>query len=222
MKRFLECAGGLVLALAAISVPSVKTGAQTRAEQSGRQHTAISNLEGPAIQMLIRDQQPQQDLRKLVTSSRTAGEHPNLAEYYQSEAQRLSAESKRYERFARAAGDTKPLSDPNHYGVSRSARFDYLAAKGTLRRAQDDNLLAALNEQARQKEGCFACHSFHGRGGTIAPDLALEGTRGRTNTWLMAHFKDPQAAAPNSVMPNFDRLTARQLGTLSAFLQYQK
>jgi len=196
--------------------------AQGRGEQFSHQQTGNSTLEGPAIQMLVTGQVARQDLSKLVTNSRTTNEHSDLAEYYRRETQRLLSESKEYERFARSAGDSTPLSEPNHYGVSRSARFDYLVATGKLRKAHNDDFLAVLNAQAAQKEGCFACHSFHGRGGKIGPDLALEGTRKRSDTWLIGHFKVPRALAPGSVMPTFDGLTDSQLEVLSAFLHYQK
>ncbi len=207
----------LVLALAA-----GKAGAQVHLHPSGHQQIENAALEGPAIQMLLSEQVARRDLRKLVTSSRTARDNPDLAGYYQREARRLLAESKKYERFARIAGDTTPLSEPNHYGVSRTARFNYIVAKDQRRKAQDAKLLAALNAQAQENEGCFSCHSFHGRGGRIGPDLAMEGTRKRSETWLIGHFKDPQAHSPNSVMPDFGGLADHQLEMLSAFLQCQK
>ena len=222
MKRSLQCLVVLGCTLVILSLTPYKTRAQDRGEHFSRQQTGNSPLEGPAIQMLVTERVSRRDLRTLVTSSRTVDEHPNLAEYYRHETARLLSESKEYEKFAQAAGDTKPLSEPNHYGVSRSARFDYLAAKDKLRRAHDAKLLAALNAQAEQGKGCYTCHSFHGRGGKIGPDLAVEGTRKRTDAWLIGHFKDPQAVAPSSVMPALGGLTNHQLEVLSAFLHYQK
>ncbi len=222
MKRFLGGVEVLALALVAFSVSPGKTSAQDRGTQSGPQQARISSLEGPAIQMLIRDRLPGQDLRKLVTDSRTAREHPDLSAYYRSKAHDRDIKAENYERFARNFGNRVPLSGDSHFSGGRMAFYYHNAAQESLRQASDYKLLRALNVQARQKEGCFSCHSFHGRGGKIAPDLAAEGTQGRSNAWLIAHFKDPQAISPSSVMPDFDGLTNRQLEVLSAFLQYQK
>lgn len=222
MQRSLVCAAGLACVALVFALASGKTTAQAQARQSGHQQSEEAAGEGPAVQMLVTEQISRRDLRKLVTPSRTLHDHPNLAEYYHQEARRLLAESKEYERLAHAAGDTTPLSEPNHYGVSRTARFDYIVAKDQLKKAQDASRLAALNAQAAEKEGCFSCHSFHGRGGTIGPDLAFEGSRKRSDAWLIGHFKDPQALSPSSAMPAFGGLTNRQLEVLSAFLQFQR
>lgn len=222
MQRSLGCATVLAGVALLFVFASGKTTTQAQARRSGHQQTENAALEGSAVQMLVTEQISRRDLRKLVTSARALHEHPNLPEYYHQEARRLLAESKKYERLAHAAGDTTPLSEPDHYGVSRTARFNYIVAKDQLKKAQDASRLAALNAQAAEKEGCFSCHSFHGHGGTIGPDLASEGSRKRSDAWLIGHFKDPQALSPNSVMPDFGRLTNRQLKVLSAFLQFQK
>jgi len=73
-----------------------------------------------------------------------------------------------------------------------------------------------------RQEGCFMCHQLEGEGGKVGPDLTLEGTRGRTNEWLIGHFKDPTAYVPGSIMPPFKNLTDDQLQALTAFLQGQK
>ena len=222
MKLWIERVAIFGCTLLTLSLTPGKMRAQDQRQQFNHQQTNNLSLEGPAIHTLVTDQLPRRDLRKLVTNARTAHDHPDLAEYYRRESKRLLAESNKYEGFARAAGDTTPLSEPNHYGVSRTARFDYIVAKDQLRKGQEAKLLAALNAEAKEKEGCFSCHSFHGRGGTIGPDLAVEGTRKRSESWLVGHFKDPQSRSPNSVMPDFSGLTNHQLEILSAFLQYQK
>ena len=73
-----------------------------------------------------------------------------------------------------------------------------------------------------KQEGCFMCHLLNGEGGRVGPDLTTEGDRGRTQEWLVGHFKDPSAYAPGSVMPPFKNLTDEQLKALTAFLQNQK
>ncbi len=73
-----------------------------------------------------------------------------------------------------------------------------------------------------RQEGCFMCHQLEGEGGRVGPDLTVEGSRGRTDEWLIGHFKDPRAYTPGSIMPPFGNLTDDQLQALTAFLQTQK
>jgi mono/diheme cytochrome c family protein len=66
--------------------------------------------------------------------------------------------------------------------------------------------------------GCLGCHTLEGRGGTIGPDLSFEGdktaagfdfshfTREEPHDviyWLRAHFADPKAVVPATVMPDY-------------------
>jgi len=73
-----------------------------------------------------------------------------------------------------------------------------------------------------RQEGCFMCHQLNGEGGKVGPDLTVEGTRGRTDEWLVGHFKNPPAYTPGSRMPPFSNLTDDQLKSLTVFLQGQK
>ena len=73
-----------------------------------------------------------------------------------------------------------------------------------------------------RQEGCFMCHQLDGQGGKVGPDLTHEGRRGRTDAWLIGHFKDPSAYSHGSIMPAFKNLTKKQLQALTAFLQSQK
>ncbi len=82
--------------------------------------------------------------------------------------------------------------------------------------------LAAYGKTLYRQEGCFMCHQLEGEGGKVGPDLTVEGTRGRTDDWLMGHFKDPPAYTTGSIMPPFKNLTDAQLRALTAFLQSQK
>lgn len=66
------------------------------------------------------------------------------------------------------------------------------------------------------------CHQLGGTGGKVGPDLTIEGNRGRTDAWLIGHFKDPPAYTSGSIMPPFKNLTQGQLQALTAFLQNQK
>jgi cbb3-type cytochrome oxidase cytochrome c subunit len=82
--------------------------------------------------------------------------------------------------------------------------------------------LIAYGKTLYRQEGCFMCHQLEGEGGKVGPDLTVEGTRGRTNEWLVGHFKNPPAYTPGSMMPAFKNLTDVQLGALTEFLQHQK
>jgi len=73
-----------------------------------------------------------------------------------------------------------------------------------------------------RQEGCMGCHQLDGEGGKVGPGLTIEGTRGRSDEWLVGHFKNPSAYTPGSVMPSFDQLTDDQLHALTVFLQSEK
>jgi ubiquinol-cytochrome c reductase cytochrome b subunit len=51
-----------------------------------------------------------------------------------------------------------------------------------------------------ETNGCTACHSINGKGGTVGPDLTHVGSK-RDRDWLIRHFRDPQAVSPGSIMP---------------------
>ncbi|MGH9325630.1 MAG: c-type cytochrome [Terriglobia bacterium] len=82
--------------------------------------------------------------------------------------------------------------------------------------------LVAYGRTLYRQEGCFMCHRLDGQGGKVGPNLTYEGTRGRTDAWLIGHFKDPSAYSSGSIMPAFKNLTDEQLQALTTFLQSQK
>lgn len=221
-KQWIERSAVLGCALLVLSIPHSNTKAQDRGAPIDHPQTKILTLEGPAIHVLVTEHLQGWELRNLVTDARTARDHPDLAEYYQSKAQSLNVEAERDAQLARAFGDRTPLDGDSHFSGGRDAFHYHVIAKRCHRQSQNYKLLAALYTQAAQGEGCFKCHSLHGRGGKIAPDLAMEGTRSRSKAWLIGHFKDPQAYSRASVMPALNGLTNRQLQVLATFLQYQK
>ncbi len=222
MKQWIKGSAALVCAFLALSIAHIKARAQDQDGQIAHRQSNTLTLEGPAIHILVTAHLPRWEVRNLVTSSRTARDHPDLTEYYRNKADRLQAEAEDYQQIAHSFGDPKPLNAPDHFNIGRNGRHYHVIAKQCARRARADSLLAALNAQAAQGEGCFRCHSFHGRGGKIAPDLATEGTRSRSDAWLIGHFKDPRAYSAASVMPALGGLTNRQLEVLATFLEYQK
>jgi cbb3-type cytochrome oxidase cytochrome c subunit len=50
------------------------------------------------------------------------------------------------------------------------------------------------------------CHQLNGAAGNVGSNLTVEGTRGRTEEWLVGHFKDPPAYTPGSLMPALPEL----------------
>jgi mono/diheme cytochrome c family protein len=88
--------------------------------------------------------------------------------------------------------------------------------------ARPEAELIAYGKVLYRQEGCFMCHQLQGEGGRVGPDLTVEGTRGRTNEWLIGHFKDPPRYTSGSIMPPFKNLTDAQLRALTVFLQNQK
>ena len=66
------------------------------------------------------------------------------------------------------------------------------------------------------EKGCIGCHSLGGKGGTIGPALDEIGKQHDAN-WIIAHFRNPQALTPDSVMPKFD-LTEHETRALTEFL----
>ena len=72
-----------------------------------------------------------------------------------------------------------------------------------------------------RQQNCVGCHRLHGEGGRVGPDLSNEGDLGRTNNWLVQHFKNPAALVPGSLMPATINLNDEQLQELTEFLQSQ-
>ena len=69
--------------------------------------------------------------------------------------------------------------------------------------------LAVFNDQ-----GCAACHTVHGLGGTSGPDLSRAGAR-----WSASHIREYIVMPEDDEMPRFDKLTEQQLDDLVTYLK---
>ncbi len=66
-------------------------------------------------------------------------------------------------------------------------------------------------------QGCNACHSIQGTGGTLAPDLTHVGNR-RSQTWMLQELNNPSSHKADSIMPSFAQLSESDKQQLSDYL----
>jgi mono/diheme cytochrome c family protein len=119
----------------------------------------------------------------------------------------------------------KPSDVPNKYRYQ--PEVEKLEAKRGALQQQIAGLYTA-EEYAQLSEGeklflkynCWVCHTIHGKGGKLAPDLSKVGTR-RTDDWMVKHFKDPRSVKQKSFMPQFN-LSEEQMNELTAYLKTLK
>jgi sulfur oxidation c-type cytochrome SoxX len=75
-------------------------------------------------------------------------------------------------------------------------------------------------EQLVKSRACVACHKLGDQDGGIAPDLSFEGLI-KEDKWVAAHFKDPRALVPDSIMPTFGFSDA-DYQSMTTYLMNQK
>ncbi len=68
-------------------------------------------------------------------------------------------------------------------------------------------------------QGCEACHTVHGQGGHIGPNLSNIGAQGLSDQWLTTQIRDPKSHDPSTEMPSFKSLSDEQVKHLVDFLQ---
>ncbi len=82
-------------------------------------------------------------------------------------------------------------------------------------------------------DGCIACHTINGNGGSIGPNLSHIGSK-RSLSWIKTQIKNPSAhfASGSSVtingvsymaiMPSHKNMQASELNTLASYLESLK
>jgi cytochrome c2 len=66
--------------------------------------------------------------------------------------------------------------------------------------------------------GCSQCHTFRGRGGSLAPDLSAI-TNIRSDSWIDSYLQDPKEMNPQARMPSFRQLSGSERKAIIAFLK---
>jgi sulfur oxidation c-type cytochrome SoxX len=69
-----------------------------------------------------------------------------------------------------------------------------------------------------ESQGCIACHSVHGKGGSVGPELSGNTLEGRSRKWLEDQIRNPQSHFPNTVMPPYSSLSKEQVDNLVSYL----
>jgi mono/diheme cytochrome c family protein len=67
-----------------------------------------------------------------------------------------------------------------------------------------------------EEKGCLGCHSIAGKGGNMGPALD-EVAKRRDTQWILAHFRNPQAVSPGTLMPQFN-FSEQEMRALTEFL----
>jgi mono/diheme cytochrome c family protein len=67
-----------------------------------------------------------------------------------------------------------------------------------------------------EEKGCIGCHAVGGKGGIVGPALDEVGQR-HDPQWIAAHFRNPVAVSPGSVMPQFN-FNEQEIRGLTEFL----
>lgn len=101
-----------------------------------------------------------------------------------------------------------------NFADSQASRFASIAAYN---KAAPSEVPVTVAEGKRlfEDSGCYACHYIgdpnkahvtgdprFGKGGIVGPELSWEGSR-HSQEWLVAHYANPEAFVPGSIMPIF-------------------
>lgn len=114
-----------------------------------------------------------------------------------------------------------------NYADSAASRYATIAAYNKSVPAEAP-VTVAEGKKLFESSGCYACHYVgdpnkphitgdpkFGRGGISGPELSWEGAR-HSQEWVIAHYENPQAFVPTSIMPIFP-LSNSQRAALSLY-----
>ncbi|MCL4322072.1 MAG: cytochrome c [Deltaproteobacteria bacterium] len=94
-------------------------------------------------------------------------------------------------------------------------------------------VFAASGASLFSSEGCIACHTINGEGGSVGPDLSHVGSK-RSLSWIKtqitnpsAHFADGSSVTVNgksymAIMPGHKHMEASDLNALAKYLESLK
>ncbi|MGH9523033.1 MAG: c-type cytochrome [Terriglobales bacterium] len=102
--------------------------------------------------------------------------------------------------------------------IRRLSKQDPPSHRHSVPTGDSDAELRALAIQTIDDEGCQDCHTINGVGAKIGPNLSDEWARGRSDDWLIRHFRNPAAVTPGTLMPSFNYLSDQQLKALVRYL----
>ena len=82
-----------------------------------------------------------------------------------------------------------------------------------------DKAAIAAGKKVYDANGCANCHAIGGAGGKTGPDLTKVGANPKhTPKWLEESVVNPKAHNPDSTMPAYDSLDAKDLKNLVSYL----
>ncbi len=94
-------------------------------------------------------------------------------------------------------------------------------------------VFAASGASLFNSEGCIACHTINGQGGSVGPNLTHAGSK-RSLSWIKTQIKNPGAhfASGSSItingksymaiMPSHKHISASKLNALATYLESLK
>ena len=78
--------------------------------------------------------------------------------------------------------------------------------------------LLAKGRQLYLTLGCIACHTIHGVGGKLGPELTWVGERRKDPDWHLKHFSTPQSTSPGTTMPPYKHLAKKDLEAITVYM----
>ena len=72
-------------------------------------------------------------------------------------------------------------------------------------------------KQIMQQQKCLECHTIHGKGGSVGPNLSNVGSR-RSRDYIFQQLKEPKSHNPDTQMPSFKDLPEQDLKAVVDYL----